>query len=766
VRELILSRLRDRGAEDRLATEARLERELRELERELAEVRQLIPAWSRIFFFVESADERREKDLKAQIVSRRRERDRARAALRADLDEIALELPPLGLACQLEDALESARPHSSREASLVPALEALARRLVGTWAPGFDPAATFVLLESASACQDLARKHAELPRDERLVHAPANEERLLPLLARRVLETGYFAEQERTAELTTRRSRLGEEHEAAALCVGLLEKLNPFSTSPSEKRRNALAEELERTRTELRLSRAEGRRLLEECVRAYPPLSLHRQALEAIAVASTHEPTKELALGAGGLSIEVPVDRARILVAASLARLEATFREAFPGVPLPGELARDLLGKKKPLPAPLEPLVRAFTGELTRSGAPSLLEKSLEHAHAAAAAHRGRERVEERIPFASRLAFWHETEEKDERDALRERETWHEEQSRLARVELVARAREMGGVLAPFRLRDVTLETLHDLEHVSTDPGEHPATLLPSVYGIDAVARSLKAVRRVLAESWRLEGTEAELLEAVAVAEPEDVEIGAHERLLWKPLSRESLAGLLAYRLEHTGFQETVRRVQDFEARERSLASEKDEVGSRLSIWDHLNVFSKSPDKERHKELKRSLHRLGVELEASVERLRAHLDHALHVYPPAQLYYSLFAVERAVAEIHAVCKPIWITVRYREPVLGIMDEEEAFEHREASLDSGPLVIEVGRPREPQRWVERERQELRYICVLVGKEEAQHALGAWASRVVGCFGELPGYHELLETWAGGSYPATIASSSSP
>ena len=753
MRDLILSLLRDRGAEDRLATEAKLGRQLRELERELAEVQQLIPAWSRIFFFVESADGRREKDLKEQLAATGRELERARAALRADLDEIGRELPPLGVACLLEDALEHARPHSSREASLVPALEALARRLVATWAPGFDPAATFVLLESASACLDLAGKHALLPRDERLLHAPASEEALLPLLARRALDAGYFAEQERTAELTTKRRRLVEEHEAAEACVGFLEKLNPFRTSPSEKRRNAVAEELERTRTELRLSRAEGRRLLEECVRAYPPLALHRQALEAIAVAQAHEPTKELALGAGGLAIEVPVDRARILVAASLARLEVTFREAFPGVPLPGELARDLLGKKKPLPAPLEPLVRAFTGELTRSGAPALLEKALEHAHGAAAARRGRERVEERIPFAARLAFWHESEEKDERDALKEREGWHEEQSRLARIELVAHAREMGGVLAPFRLRDVTLETLRDLAHVSTDPGEHPATLLPSVYGLDSVARSLKACRRVLAESWRLEGTEAELLEAVAAAEPEDVEVGAHERLLWKPLSQGALAGLLAHRLQHTGFQETVRRVQEVEARERSLAAEKDEVGARLSIWDHLNVFSKSPDKERHKELKRSLRRLGVELEASVERLRAHLDHALHVYPPAQLYYSLFAVERAVAEVHAVCKPIWITVRYRDRVPGIMEEEEAFEHREASLGSGPLVVEVGRPREPERWVERERQELRYICVLVGKDEAQHALGSWASRVVGCFGELPGYHELLETWAG-------------
>jgi len=763
VRELILSRLRATGAEDRLAREARLRRRLRELERELAEVRQLIPAWSRIFFLFESADERREKELRAQIAATRQELELARSARRKDLDEIANELPPFGVACLLEDALECAAPHSSRESSLVPALEALARRLVATWAPGFDPTSSLQELESASACREAASHRRALPGDERLLHAPADAQALLPLLAARLLEGRYFEEQERAAELVTKRRLLTDDVEAAALCVSLLEKLNPFRTSPSEKRRNALAEELEKTRVELRLCRAEGRRLLEECVRAYPPLALHRKVLETAAVAALHDVSKELALGAGGSVLTVPVDRSRILVAASLRGLEATFREAFPGVPLPGQLAVELTGKSETVPAPLEPLVEAFVGELEASNAPSLLERSLEHAHANAAARRARERVEERISLASRLAFWSESEAKDERDVLRERETWHGEQAKLARIELIAKARELGGVLAPFRLRDVTLETLHDLERVSTDPGEHPARLLPSVYGIDAVLRSLKACRRVLEESWGLEGTESEILDAVASAEPGDVEIESHARLVWKPLSTARLARLLAHRLEHTGFRETVRKIRDVEDRERSLVAEKDEVGSRLSIWDRINIFSKSPEKERHKELERSLRRLGVELEASVERLRAHLDHALHVYPPAQLYFSLPAVERAIREVHAVLKPIWITVRYREPLPGIMDEDEHFEHRERATEQGPLVVQVERRRQPDRWVYRTRQELRYICVLVGKEEAQHALASWAARVVGSFGELPGYHELLETWAG-SNPSTRSSPS--
>src|SRR5579883_2067738 len=94
VRDAILTRLVALGAEARLARAAKLERQLRELERELAEVRQLIPAWSRVFFFVESADERREKELKAQIASARADLDRTRGELRADLEAVATELPP------------------------------------------------------------------------------------------------------------------------------------------------------------------------------------------------------------------------------------------------------------------------------------------------------------------------------------------------------------------------------------------------------------------------------------------------------------------------------------------------------------------------------------------------------------------------------------------------------------------------------------------------------------------------------------------------
>ncbi|HZV03274.1 MAG TPA: hypothetical protein VFF73_41600 [Planctomycetota bacterium] len=752
MRDAILTRLVALGAEARLARAAKLERQLRELERELAEVRQLIPAWSRVFFFVESADERREKELKAQIASARADLDRTRGELRADLEAVATELPPFGVAILLEEALEAAEPFSTHDPVLPVVLERLARRIVTVWAPDFDEARVLATLESASACRAAAESAPTGAADSALVHAPASPEALLPILARRLLEGRYFSLQEREGELTSKRNRLVEEHEQAAASVTILDKINPFSTSPRERRRNELADDLRRTRDELRVARAEARRLLEDCVRGYPPLALHRQTLEALAAATRPSREKELALGSGGRVLELEVDRSRVLVAASLKRVEKLFRATFPGVPLPRELRGDLGGKAERVPLPLEPLVRAFAGELSRSSAPARLEEALEHARAASATRRTREAVEKKITLASRLAFWSESEEKDERDALLEREKWHEEQEKLARTRLVGAAREAANVLAPFRLRDATLEALHDLERVSTNPGQHVSHLLPAVFGIEAALRSLRGLRLVLESGWDLSGDEGELLDLAASSQPEDVKVAAHERLVWKPLPKDKLARLLAFRLERTGFHETYRRIREIGEHERAVASEKDEVASRLSIWDHLNVFSKSPDKLRDKKLARMLTRLGTELEAAVERLRAHLDHALHVYPPAQLYYSLPSVERAILEIHAVCKPIWITVTHRE---WVPDDDRVgpFSHKAVANDGGPLTIEVASPRGRGRWVERERQELRYICVLVGKEEAQYALSQWAARVVGSFGELPGFNELLETWAG-------------
>jgi hypothetical protein len=779
MRERILSLLRARGAEERLARAAGCERELRALERELAEVKQLIPPWSRIFFFIESADERREKELRARIASVRQELESARRAVRSDLESVGEELPPFAIACLVEDALGM-----GEAGSIGSALERTAKALLATWAPGFDAEPVLEKLASASACQVAAGRGASLARDERLLHAAASGDALLPVLARQVLASGYFEEQERAFELTSKRNRLVDEHEQAAADVPLLHKLNPFSTSAAEKRRNDLADEIQTARDELRLSHARARRLLDECVLAYPPLALHHTVLETLAVSALTEPDEELALGAGGSVLRVPVDRARVLLVASLARLERAFRDVFPGVPLPKELAAELLasrassaprspvGKAGALPPPLEPLVLSFVGELARSRAPELLGRALEDARAAGAARRARERAASRISWTHTLAFWSESEEKEERDRHLERERWHEYRGKRARADLVATARDMGAVLAPFRLRDVTLEALRDVERVSTNPGQHAAHLLPAVFGVDAVLRSIKAARRILEQSWGLSGDEGDMLDAIAAAEPRDVTVDSHERLVWEPLERRELASLLAFRLDRSGFQDTLRRVRAAEERERAAQAEKDEVSARLSIWDRINVFSSSPDKQRNRDLGRTLARLGAELEAAVERLRAHLGHALHVYPPAQLYFSLPAVERAVRAIHAECKPIWVNVKYRERLPGIMEEEESdgdFTHEKIEAGSGPLVVQVGRPPRDERWVERERQELRYICILVGKEEAQLALASWAARVVGSFGDLPGYQELLETWArsaSAAAPSAPTTTSSP
>src|SRR5262249_3146176 len=155
------------------------------------------------------------------------------------------------------------------------------------------------------------------------------------------------------------------------------------------------------------------------------------------------------------------------------------------------------------------------------------------------------------------------------------------------------------------------------LDHVYGPTGEYrrPPQLL--VHGIDEAYASLRWVRRVLEEGWGLEGTEGELLDEIARAEPVSHDIPRDDRNAFAPLPRKHLVELRAYHLRDWGYPETRRRVRDIEARERATAAEKAEVSARIPLWERINIFSKTPDKERNRELGRDLEALGTELAAA-----------------------------------------------------------------------------------------------------------------------------------------------------
>src|SRR5581483_3488423 len=96
--------------------------------------------------------------------------DRTRGELRSDLETVATELPPFGVAILLEQALEAAEPFSTHDPALPVVLERLARRIVTVWAPDFDEARVLETLESASACRAAAESAPTGAADSALVH--------------------------------------------------------------------------------------------------------------------------------------------------------------------------------------------------------------------------------------------------------------------------------------------------------------------------------------------------------------------------------------------------------------------------------------------------------------------------------------------------------------------------------------------------------------------------------------------------------------------
>ena len=813
MKDEIVARVRALGAAERLAATAKLAATLRQLERELREVSQEIPFWSRLVFFRESPDQQREREITATIAQVRRELEATRAQLAHDLERVGDELPPFAVAIQVELCRDLVR---SRDPNLVLPLERLAARIRATWAPRIDEATALESLASATACAEAAKRATGEPaRDKKLLWAPATPEALLPHAAKSLLAGTYFHEQERVGELTHTRNKLAGELDDASDAVSFLEKLNVFKTAPSERKRIDLERALARAEDELHGARARAQRLLEASLASFPPLAVLARAEEARALAPTGGQILDERLAHGGRKVPVVRESGTVLRIAAVARLESSFRAAFAGVPLPGELASDVGGSPSRVEAP-EPLLGAFLNELDRGRAPAVLERGLEHAAAEAGLARQRDRLAANRSWADRLAFFRDSssDADDERARLDARIQWHRERAGVSRDELPTLAREAGQALPPFRLRDAILRALTAVDGVSAVAGEFAAPPTFALRGVDEAFAALRWVRRVLEDGWQLSGTEAELLEDVARAQPREHAVPRDDRRAFGTLSRPQLAEHLAWHLRDTGYTDTHRRVRDLEERERAAAAERSEVAARISIWERLNIFSKTPDKERSSELAHALESLGYELAAALEHLRAQLERGLHAYLPAGLHASLGAVERAVRAIRVVPHVRWVIVEnpFAPAPPGFVfpldargevdswepDSDEGDEPDDDEPDDdaahwiqaqGDVSVEGGpgwpmpprRPRPPRRgrppriprrrpprapwqptpgWPDPTpppsyRHELRYSLELVGKEEAQAELARWARRFIEGFGVLPSYSELLESWAAGA-----------
>ncbi len=697
---------------DRLKRIDALKLKIEELEREREEVRQHIPLWDRIAFFSDTPDEVREDEIALKLEPSRKVLGQIREEVALNLEKVGREFPPFAIGAQIERSFQLA--HAQGDATdlspLQSVLEALAAQVLEVWVPDFDPAALFEALSEHSRCERAAKRGSAPKSHDRLGVTPLAKGELAPLVAKRLAEGEFFKEQTRLNALETRRIQLASAHEKAAKAVSLLDTINVFSGSKAEEARDAVRVDLAETEKQLTRSYETTRQLLHVALSAYPPLAVYQRAVEVLGVLGQLDPAREANLNAAGQVTRQAVVSGRALVFAGLRRLLSTFLEVFPDVPIPLTVAQELTdGSAHRTLSPRGLLIREFHKRLDGSWARGVCEEALAHAAMQGALAQRLKKVRAQIGLLDRIIFFVDSAKEREEEELERRASWHRREASRLWSELLQVARSTGKELAPFAVRDLAIKVTHQIDALSTESGSSKFPKDCSVLGRDAAIASMVQIRDILRDHYTLEGTRAEMMAQVANAS--DVQGAEEERRRFEPLAHSEVLRRLARRLQDTAFAKSFRSLEVHKSEFAGLSFDDDDLGEKITLWDKINVFTTTPEEAEREELRADLSKLDSDIQDALTSVDGLFQRALaDVYPPAILYYSVGGVISALRAVRAACNS-----------------------RSVSTGTGKNA----------------RTETIYTCDLTGKAAAIAALRAWRGNLARTYGELPGYHDLLE-----------------
>lgn len=642
LQEGIKTRLKHLLTLDKVQRVESLVREIEELARERLEVDQRVPLWDRIVFFSDTPDEGRAGEIDLTLEPRRRVLGQLRREIEADFDRVGRDFPPFGIGVAVERCFRVAREQLRVEGflrrkvaeqdQLRDELAGLADRIVETWVRDFQPTRMFERISDPDRCEEVAGEPEELDEDVRLGVAPVLNRHLIPLVARRLKAGPFFGEKARLLSLQRERDRLEGQYRDARGSVSLLDRLNPFSDSRAERRRDDIKARLAETEESLRRCFETTRRLLHQALAAYPPLAIYQRVVEVLGVAQMLRVERERNLTPSGEATSREIVAPRALVFASLRRLLETFGEVFPDVPLPLQVTLELsdgnLGRRR---SPREKLIREFHERLDASWAPGVRDQALEHAAMQGRLGRTLKRVRGNISLVDRIVFWSESVAKQRTERLEERDAWHREAAEALWSKLLGAARSVGETLAPLAARDLAIRASDELDAVHTEDGQASIPRACGVHGRERVLGSLVTMRRSLGEHYGLEGSRAVLLAAVAaqaeVAPPEQ------EPSPFEPLSYADVVERLAGRLQSTPFRALYETLQE------PLA------GRPPTVWDAV-ALGDEPEG------------LSAEVCGELRRIDELVERAFDAYPPARLFYGLGGVILRVESIRAVSREV------------------------------------------------------------------------------------------------------------
>lgn len=680
-----------------------------------------VPFWARAAFFLDTDEEFHARELRAEIASLRARAATLDSDLDSRLERVGEQLAPFGVALDVERAVRAARAVLEGEGStfsgvgdrgpLTSALDALTGRVLSTWVPDLDLDAISALGRDPGAARAAAPDAPDaFERDPYTWWRPVTHSLLTGAIASRLLTARFFARLEAAEDLDDDLVEAEVSYEQARAQVSWLDRANVFSRSVAQNE----AEQAERDLVSMRQHRELTRELLFHLVAssidAFPPLAIARNAREVRGALDALEAQRVDTLAPdGSLARRRVVAHAATLLSAT-SRLRASVARAFPGMPQPSTLVGD--PPASVLDDSHDAWLESFYAHLDASDAPADLSLALVHSSMSSVLLARAQRNAADITAYDRFVFWQDTPAEELEKELERRRAWHLDQLRRRSDALLGRAREASAAHPVLGLRDAAIAFTHAIDDIHTDGGESSSPKSCSVYGTGEAHRAISQAREHLVRSFNTSGSRRDLMHAVkrhidsgqgVVAPPAP----------FTPLAYDELARRLAGALSGTDFSESFGSLVDLERLHQQRSHEVSDVEENISLWDKINVFSKTDDELARDELRQDMGALQDQMDAFSHVDSLFEDALLRIYPPAILAYALSGVSHAVSSIRAVCRSRTVTT-------GTGDNK--------------------------------RTETRYYCDLVGKGAATGAARTFNRNLVASWGDLPDHHSLLARWA--------------
>ncbi|MDF1667903.1 MAG: hypothetical protein P1V97_39565, partial [Planctomycetota bacterium] len=662
----------------------------------------------------------REAVLEQQLSEEQEALNKFYKTMEGRLQSICEEFPPLAIATALEGCLRSSRTGQSVKAlfdkeakgeKLAKVLEKLAQQVIQIYTPDFNQE-SLDQLQRQSRCESLARDAdaVVLQSHDRLGYAPLSMNHLLPLCAKRLLETKFFESRERYKDVLQEERELLKDYESAEEAIPLLDRLNIFQRSEKQAEASDRQKKYKYIQQKRKLRYEESRQQLHESLSAFPPLDLYQRLLETAALTRLLKVEDERTLNSDGTVIRESVERYSALQIIAFNQLMTTFAKTFPELQLPESL-RYRTQALDEFPS----ATQLFFEKVDESAIPDYGSQAIEHAFLQGHIEHQLSDVRDNISLIDRWAFWSDTDAEANEDKLEERKGWNKYWTGAIWEHLINEAETLGQSIESFRLRDFAIHAIDIVEDIHTSQSSSASRINCRVYGREEAFRALSDIRGFLEQDFHLQGNRDDLLGRVYHAIQNSPENTPREQQLrrFRSLSYQDLIAELTRALGHTEFCNLYSTATALTNKLSVLEKEQANADSDVSLWDRINVFTSSEEEDLRDDIKALIEFDNEELHSTLYKMNKLFNRAIRIYPAARLYFELQSVVLAVQRIRATCQS------YRS------------------------TTGVGKNK---------RTVTRYRCVIHGRNAANNAMQQWASTFVCQFGYIPGYQQLLETWA--------------